>query len=363
MGAVCGGGLDAESAENKRIAAEMTAKQRKEKVTVKLLLLGSGDSGKTTLRKQMRNLYGEGFSLFVRKQLAPVVVGNLIDGGKVVAKAMERLAIPVDDENLQHALQVVLDVRDNHVLTQEVADALNVMWTSEAVQTCFERRKEFQLQDCWSTFMDQVKKYPEWGGDDWTPSVEDSIIARVRTSGIVEEHFVIESVTFKLFDVGGQRAERRKWIHCFDNVTACIFVVSLAEYDQVLYEDRDKNRLQESLELFDEICNSKWFVSTSILLFLNKRDLFDQKYGEKHIPLNSSGLFPDAPKDTDVEVGIDWIAQKFLTVRKHKEREIYVHVTTATDPKNVRTVFDTCKNIILKRNLEASGFLPFETDE
>jgi len=40
----------------------------------------------------------------------------------------------------------------------------------------------------------------------------------------------------RMVDVGGQRSERRKWIHCFENVTSIIFLVALSEYDQILFE-------------------------------------------------------------------------------------------------------------------------------
>ncbi len=80
-----------------------------------------------------------------------------------------------------------------------------------------------------------------------------------------------------MFDVGGQRSERKKWIHCFENVTAIIFMAAISEYDQVLVEDEAVNRLDEALTLFDSICNSRWFVKTSIILFLNKKDLFAEK--------------------------------------------------------------------------------------
>ena len=50
-----------------------------------------------------------------------------------------------------------------------------------------------------------------------------------------------------MFDVGGQRSERKKWIHCFENVTSIIFCVALSEYDQVLLEE--SNQVCYSLEL------------------------------------------------------------------------------------------------------------------
>lgn len=80
-----------------------------------------------------------------------------------------------------------------------------------------------------------------------------------------------------MFDVGGQRSERKKWIHCFEGVNAIIFCVALSGYDLVLAEDEEMNRMIESMKLFDSICNSKWFVETSIILFLNKKDLFEEK--------------------------------------------------------------------------------------
>ena len=86
-----------------------------------------------------------------------------------------------------------------------------------------------------------------------------------------------------MFDVGGQRSERKKWIHCFEGVTSIIFCVALSGYDLVLAEDEEMNRMMESMKLFDSICNNKWFVETSIILFLNKKDLFEDKI--RHSPL------------------------------------------------------------------------------
>lgn len=98
-----------------------------------------------------------------------------------------------------------------------------------------------------------------------------------------------------MFDVGGQRSERKKWIHCFESVTSIIFCTALSEYDEVLLEQRSQvrhmhsvprvavliipaqNRMAESLELFDSIINSRWFLRTSIILFMNKIDVFRDK--------------------------------------------------------------------------------------
>merc|ERR1719240_509920 len=86
---------------------------------------------------------------------------------------------------------------------------------------------------------------------------------------------------FAMFDVGGQSNERRKWIHAFDNVNCVVFVAALSEYDQVLFEDETQNRMDEALQLFDQIVNSRWFKTTAMILFLNKKDLFEMKLEKK----------------------------------------------------------------------------------
>ena len=74
---------------------------------------------------------------------------------------------------------------------------------------------------------------------------------------------------FSMFDVGGQRDERRKWIQCFNDVTAIIFVTACSGYNLVLREDASQNRLRESLELFQSIWNnsiSKQFLESLLQL-------------------------------------------------------------------------------------------------
>ena len=54
-----------------------------------------------------------------------------------------------------------------------------------------------------------------------------------------------------MVDVGGQRSERRKWIHCFENVTSIMFLVALSEYDQVLVEsDNEVNFNYKQVQVY-----------------------------------------------------------------------------------------------------------------
>lgn len=135
-----------------------------------------------------------------------------------------------------------------------------------------------------------------------------------------------------MFDVGGQRSERKKWIHCFENVTSIIFCVALSEYDQVLLEESNqvcfldavgwsveergltcwKNRMMESLVLFDSVVNSRWFMRTSVILFLNKVDLFRAKLARS--PL--SNYFPDYSGGNDVNRAAKYLLWRFNQVNR-----------------------------------------------
>jgi len=154
-----------------------------------------------------------------------------------------------------------------------------------------------------------------------------------------------------MVDVGGQRSERKKWMHCFQDVTAVIFCVALSEYDLRLYEDDTTNRMHESLKLFKEICNSRWFTDTSMILFLNKRDLFEDKI--KRVDLTV--CFEEYNGGLNYENALAFIKDKFLQQNENPKKHIYVHATCATDTDNIHVVFNAVKDIILHKVLDDSG--------
>lgn len=153
-------------------------------------------------------------------------------------------------------------------------------------------------------------------------------------------------------DVGGQRSERKKWMHCFQDVTAVIFCVALSEYDLKLQEDDTTNRMHESVKLFREICNSKWFFHTSMVLFLNKKDLFEQKIQQVDLTV----CFPEYTGGRNYKEAADFIKQKFLQQNENPgAKVIYPHLTCATDTGNVKLVFNMVKDIILRNAVNEVG--------
>lgn len=357
MGA-CGSSEDAEARKlNKRIQDEMADHNQKEQEKIKLLLLGAGESGKSTIFKQMRVLYGAPLTDEEKRQVTPVVYSNTITSMKMLTEACTDMGYEGDvlPENKEH-FEMVSKADDNGEIDIPLGTALKALWEDPGVLMAWKRRAEFQIVESVKAYFRELDRIMQ---PDYVATQQDMLLARVRTSGIVTEKYVIDGSPFEMYDVGGQRNERKKWIHCFDDVTAVIFVAALSEYDQVLFEDATTNRMDEAIGLFEEICNNRYFENSSMILFLNKRDLFE----EKILVVDIASV--ESYKDFDTEfgskdyydAGCKFFLDKFLAVNTNEERVIYHHITCATDSQNVQIVFNACKDIILRGNLKDSGFM------
>ncbi|KAF6732978.1 Guanine nucleotide-binding protein G(i) subunit alpha-2 [Oryzias melastigma] len=320
---------------------------------VKLLLLGAGESGKSTIVKQMKIIHEDGYSEDECKQYRAVVYSNTVQSIMAIIKAMTFLHLayenPEREEDAKTLFKMAGEAEERGALPEEMANIIKELWADAGIQNCFTRAREYQLNDSAAYYLNDLERISK---PDYIPTQQDVLRTRVKTTGIVETHFTFKDLHFKMFDVGGQRSERKKWIHCFEGVTAIIFCVAMSAYDLVLAEDEEMNRMHESMKLFDSICNNKWFTETSIILFLNKKDLFEKKIA--HSPLTI--CFPEYEGPNKYEEAQAYIQTKFEDLNKRKEtKEIYTHFTCATDTKNVQFVFDAVTDVIIKNNLKDCG--------
>ena len=159
-----------------------------------------------------------------------------------------------------------------------------------------------------------------------------------------------KSLSITLIDVGGQRSERKKWLHCFDDVNAILFIVAMSDYDQTLKEDGITNRMKESLRLFGTVCNSKWFENSAMMLFLNKKDVFDQKI--KYSPLTE--CFPEYRNNGEQGLPECFVAEQFVQ-QVNVDRGIYRHFTCAKDRQNISVVFEVTIDLIKQNHMQYCG--------
>lgn len=193
----------------------------------------------------------------------------------------------------------------------------------------------------------------------------------------------------RMFDVGGQRGERRKWIQVFDGISAVLFLVESSGFNCLIREDSRTNRLRESLNVFTEVWNSRFLVDSGFILFLNKQDVLREKINQG---CRLDDYFPEfvdydcSPSDCSAstsQVQLDsyskarsFIRDLFLDVTKSKRRiqrmsttltfdeendfndklnsrRCYWHYTVATDTENIKLVFEDIHTMILLQNLRA----------
>uniref|UniRef100_A0A3P9P7W9 Guanine nucleotide-binding protein subunit alpha n=1 Tax=Poecilia reticulata TaxID=8081 RepID=A0A3P9P7W9_POERE len=329
--------LSEEAKESKRINAEIEKQLRRDKRDarreLKLLLLGTGESGKSTFIKQMRIIHGTGYSDEDKKSYTKLVYQNIFTSMQAMIRATETLKIPLEnEENKNNALLVrEVDVEKVSTFEEPYISAITMLWKDPGI-------KEYVCLD-----LGRISDAS------YLPTQQDVLRVRVPTTGIIEYPFDLQSIIFRMVDVGGQRSERRKWIHCFENVTSIMFLVALSEYDQVLVESDNENRMEESKALFRTIITYPWFQNSSVILFLNKKDLLEEKIMFSHLV----DYFPEFDgAQRDAQAGREFILKMFVDLNPDSDKIIYSHFTCATDTENIRFVFAAVKDTILQLNLK-----------
>ncbi|CAB0039577.1 unnamed protein product [Trichogramma brassicae] len=348
--------LDKAAAErSKKIDKDLRAEGERIANEVKLLLLGAGESGKSTIVKQMKIIHETGYSVEECNQYKSVVYSNTIQSLITIIRAMESLQIKFADPNkyaIAREYFALAGSRAEGEMSREMAVLMKVPVGGPGPAEVLRPQPRVPAQRLGGLLSQLVvSRITE---PDYVPTQQDVLKTRIKTTGIVETRFSFKGLQFKMFDVGGQRSERKKWIHCFEDVTAIIFCVALSEYDLVLAEDEEMNRMIESMKLFESICNSKWFVDTSIILFLNKKDIFEEKITRSPLKI----CFPEYNGPNTFEACASYIQMKFEDLNNRKEqKQIYSHFTCATDTSNIQFVFDAVTDVIIQNNLSSCGLL------
>ncbi|KAL9543482.1 G protein alpha subunit [Mucor atramentarius] len=354
---ICYSGEDAKKTER---SCQIDKQLEKEKIKqeYKILLLGSGESGKSTILKQMKIINQNGYTKDELRSWRTIVYQNLIQSAQALVQAILAFDLKFDNsQNNEYAI-IIKNYKfsgdSRAALDISLIEAIESVWADATTKFCVvEKASEFYLMDSApyaNSFFDDIKRIAKI---DYVPNEQDVLRARLKTTGITEIKFAHEKHTsIHMFDVGGQRSERRKWIHCFEAVSSIIFCVALSEYDQVLLEETRQNRMLESIALFESVVNSRWFLHTSIMLFLNKVDLFKAKVAR--VPLER--YFPDYGGGADINKAVKYILWRFLQANRPK-LNVYPHLTQATNTNNIRFVFVTVEETLLQNALKASGMM------
>ncbi|KAI8838262.1 guanine nucleotide binding protein, alpha subunit [Chytriomyces cf. hyalinus JEL632] len=419
---------DSAADRSRKIERQLREDKDASKKEVKILLLGTGETGKSTVLKQMKLIHKIGFTPDEIANFRSALVLNLLSCAKELMNAMDNLEIPYgfdptqvvsasrqftessldgwsadrpssntsrtnsyDNESFDAptirrrtarfaevasasselfmsgggsenrmgevaaAAAIIRSMDPSMVLSgttipSKLISSIKLLWQDSGVQYCFSRAAEFQLMDSCPYLMDNIDRIC---CSDFTPTDPDILAARIMTTQIKEIRFKVHAHLFCVFDLGGQRSERKKWMAFFDNVKAFIYMVAISSYDQTCFEDSQTNRITESLNLFHSLTHHPALKRTCIILFLNKIDLFKEKM--KVSPLVE--YFPEYKGLGDYESGALYFERTFRDENQFSERDIYTHFTWATDTSNISRVLENVTMALLRAACENLGLI------
>jgi len=337
-----------ERKHSRKIDQKLKVDEKKFRAEVKILLLGAGESGKSTIARQMKIIHRTGFSEQERKGFVPIIYSNMVLSIKTLVNQAKAKGLNIQDKDAAGRVALLPDIVRE--MTPGMVSDLARLWAEPTIQNTFRSNSgNFWIPDNMAFYLNGLDRL---AADGYVPSEQDVLNSRATTTGIHEIEFDIQNAHFRMIDVGGQRTERRKWIRHFEGVTAVLFCVAMSEYDQKLLEDDETMRMHESLQLFGETCLQPWFVDTAIILFLNKRDIFEEKI--QRVPLTV--CFPEYPGPNEYGTASKYIQNKFVGLVENT-KPIYPHFTCATDTGHIAVVFKAVRDIVLRDRLIENGMM------
>ncbi|KAJ6252106.1 guanine nucleotide-binding protein g(o) subunit alpha [Anaeramoeba flamelloides] len=328
------------------IEKQLRTEQCQEDVEMKMLLLGTGDSGKSTFLKQMQFLYSGGFSFQECQTYRKAIRMGCVEYTKILLKSLGTFDLALSTENKivkQDFLNIVKE--KPHTFTQEIAQLIKTLWEDAAMKKCFLQRHKIQLPASAGYFLDRISEIAD---EYYKPNKNDILFCRIPTTGVKELKIEINGYTWNLVDVGGQRSERRKWVHYFDDVDILIFVIALDGYAEKLFENHLVNRMSESISVFENIVNNNYFRKKDLVILYNKTDIFKQNLTK--IPIKST--FPEYKGKNTYEEGSEFFKEKFMKCIIKKNQNISSYNTCGIETDIMKNVFEEIKKSLREKYIK-----------
>ncbi|GBE87573.1 Guanine nucleotide-binding protein alpha-4 subunit [Sparassis crispa] len=235
------------------------------------------------------------------------------------------------------------------------------LWNDATIQALL-HAQHLKLEDMPGFFLDSLDRV---ASPKYVPTDDDILRARLKTLGVTEYRFMIKDKTltaalreWRIYDVGGHRSSRAAWAPFFDDMDAILFLAPISAFNQTLEEDPNVNRLEDSILLWKSIIANPLLAETSIVLFLNKVDIFKAKL-EAGVKL-SRYIVSYGNRPNDYESTSNYLRRKFGQVlRDHspQPRYFYFHFTTVTDTKTTSTILRDVQDTVVLKSLQKSNLI------
>jgi GTPase SAR1 family protein len=323
--------------------------------TFRILLLGAGESGKTTFTQQLSLIHNiNQISDEERKRnTLQALHENIIQCMSATAANALRLGFAFSQEENEKLDAIKTALKLDRVFAEDVLQ----LWNTEVMQKSYQQKNKYWVLDTAEWLIGNVTRFAE---DSYMPTREDIILSRRRTTGITEHTYIVDDTAFTIIDVGGQRAERRKWVQFFADVHCIVFFVSAIGFCKVLFEDRNTYQMKEALELFSATfrvpapqtgprIDNDWqdyvFETTPIHVVFNKMDMLESSL-LKH---NLSSCFPAYKAHNSPDPVMSFLQQIFTERVASIRAPPDFHRISATNEEDVHDIFSKISNFLVEK--------------
>lgn len=180
---------------------------------------------------------------------------------------------------------------------------------------------------------------------DYSPTDVDILRSRKKTTGISKIQLDSKNLSYEFIDVGGQQSERRKWKAVLKEADVLLYIVSLSDFDEFLWEDMTINRMKEALETFEETVNIDYFKDVPLMVVFNKEDLLVKKIQEKD---SLKEFWPEYTGGQDPVSALNFIQDQFLNLYKGAPENLHHLHAQLLDHEHVKEGFELLESICTK---------------
>eukprot|EP01029_Cantina_marsupialis_P018338 TRINITY_DN4205_c0_g2_i1.p1 TRINITY_DN4205_c0_g2~~TRINITY_DN4205_c0_g2_i1.p1 ORF type:complete len:339 (-),score=81.68 TRINITY_DN4205_c0_g2_i1:546-1562(-) len=322
--------------------------KEQKKTKHRLLLLGAGEAGKSTIFKQIKVIKQNGFTNEERMDFAHRFFAIIVEHiNKIINECS------ADDlEDIKDVVDLLQHSNPSSAMSLlERKDIVKRVWANGAIQSKFHELNLPKESSSYYLFSNLDRMCDA----SFVPSDQDILHFRSPTNQITDIVYpASDFVDFSFIDVGGQRSERIHWSSVGD-VTAVIFVAALDDFAKVLDEDNTRNRMVESLLLFRMIA-SKHFAEKPVILFLNKKDIMVKRSMEPGFGQTMQTVFSDFDPEGDYKYAVKFLEKKFRSVlvgrRDDLVQKLVVYRTCATETDQMEKIFKAVEKIVFDINID-----------
>ncbi|KAF8887876.1 guanine nucleotide binding protein, alpha subunit [Gymnopilus junonius] len=247
----------------------------------KILLSGVESSGKTTIFKQTKIVFQDGFDDEELRTYREIINHLLLASFERINEAVEEeddlvlnsLALNLESSSWKKFKSAMIEFYSKESFSPTLLALMHDKLFADKVIAALLETTKIAFPNYLRSSAYLFQEMPRILSSDYVPSNRDILHAWRKTTGINGTTLLVDELPCRIVDIGGTRSERKKWINFFGSVSTLVCCVPLGDYNKSFgyyTASAEHNQVEESLVLFDALVRVRWFRRTQFILFLPK---------------------------------------------------------------------------------------------